>query len=473
LLEQVIRELAHFLNISYEEAKRRVENYNLADAARKWDEARPANVKEVEKFYKESDHYLYELIPWNYGDEFNKRVSPLFFYHNKKILEIGAGIGSLCIALQYAGNQTTYCDIADTLTAFARQRFQDRGFNIPTIKTLTGQRDYDMVVAIDFFEHIHKDALPGLLKEIAAVLKDGGFLYHRSTFNQQDIFPMHYDHSAYFIKMAKDAGLNLRDNHDLVKGGESQGIQIGIPIRGDMGDNIFYSFLGLKKPLGTKLTKVKSAGVDIARNEIIRKLEKDWLFFMDSDQTFHPDTLNRLLSWNLPVVSGLYFKSPGEPVPHVYRYAWQGDVHLYISMAKEVMNYLVRYKDDLEKAPQATILPAHKEDLIECDGVGGGCLLIHRRVLEAIKDPWFKCNEGAPAGEDFDFCRKVQAAGFKIFVDPGVICGHEQRDITGANHFLCWADPEKFGYPWGEAEITNKDSSTGDKTEVTNGSNSR
>jgi len=419
-------------------------------AADRWLDTPPDTREEVESFYKESDHYLYELIPWNYGDEFNRRVSPLFFYHNKKILELGAGIGSLAIALEYAGNHVTYCDISDRLSAFAQQRFQDRGFQIPQVKDLTGLKDFDIVVGIDFFEHIHKDALPDLLKEIYNVLKDDGFLYHRSNFKQQDIYPMHFDHSEYFNKLAKDAGLSLRENGDLIKSGESQGVQIGIPIRGDLKDNIFYSFIGLKKPLGTKLTKIRDVDVGLARNEIVRCLERDWLFFMDSDQTFHPETLNRLLSWNLPIVSGIYFKSPGNPIPHIYKYVYQNDSHLYVSKAVEVAAYLERYKEELSKAPAATILPARREDLIERDGVGGGCLLIHRRVLEAIGDPWFECANNLHMGEDFDFCRKAQEKGFKIYADPGVLCGHEQKDLIGHKHFMCWADPEHNEYPWGE-----------------------
>ena len=473
MLSQVIQELARFLGITVEEAKQRVEEYNVGIAAQKWVNENPKTVKQVTNFYQDADHYLYELIPWNYiSDEFNRKVSPLFFYHNKKILELGAGIGSLCIALEYAGNQTTYCDISDRLSAFALQRFQDRSFNIPIVKDLTGLRDFDIVVGIDFFEHIHPDALPKLLKEIAAVLKDDGFLYHRSNWKQQDIFPMHFDHSPYFNKLAKDAGLNLRENGDLVKSGESQGIQIGMPIRGDMGDHLFYSFLGLKKPLGTKLTKIKDVDIGLARNEIVRSLEKDWLFFMDSDQTFHPETLNRLLSWGLPIVSGVYFKSPGEPIPHVYKYVYQDESHLYISKAKEVAIYLERYKDELKDAPLATILPARREDLIECDGVGCGCLLIHRRVFEAIEDPWFVCKNNLHMGEDFDFCRKVQTAGFKIYADPGVLCGHEQRDLVGHKHFMCWADPEHNEYPWEEithSEISGPITNSTHKTTNTGG----
>jgi len=451
VLDQAIRELARYLEIPFEEAKQRVESYDIGIASQRWCNATPKTSGDVEAFYRDADHYLYELIPWNYASpEYHRRVQPLFFYHNKKILELGGGIGSLCIALQYAGNQTTYCDISPKLLGFARQRFQDRGFDIPIVSSLTGQRDFDIVVAIDTFEHIHKDALPGLLKEITAVLKDGGFLYHRSNFGQQDTYPMHFDHSKDFNRLAKEAGLNLRENGDLVKDGVTKGVQIGIPIRGDMGDNLFYSFVGLKKPAGTKLTKIRGVRVDEARNQIIRELEKDWLFFMDSDQTFPPDALNRLLSWDLPIVSGIYFQSPNVPTPHIYKYEFQDGNHYYKSMAKEIQSYLIRYKAELEQSFPAVVLPARREDLLECDGVGGGCLLVHRRVFEAIKDPWFECNPGTQVGEDFNFCRKVQTAGFKIFADPGVLCGHEQKDVIGHKHFLHWADPEQFPYPWGQ-----------------------
>ncbi|GAG88137.1 unnamed protein product [marine sediment metagenome] len=266
---------------------------------------------------------------------------------------------------------------------------------------------------------------------------------------------MHYDHSAYFNKLAKAAGLNLRDNGDFVKGGEARGVQIGIPLIGDMPDEIFYSFLSLMKPPGTKLTKVKGKGADIARNVIVEALEKDWLFFMDSDQTFHPETLTRLLSWDLPVVSGVYFKSPGQPVPHVYRYAWKDKEHLYLSLINEIFQFLAPHKDKLKGELPATILPARREDLLEVDGVGAGCLLVHRRVFEAIDPPWFKYSDGKTVGEDFDFCRKVQEAGFKIYCDPGVLCGHKQKDFISHQHFFNWITTAKkeieYPYPWGES----------------------
>lgn len=465
-LDGAVRELARFLGIPFEEVLKRIQEYTLLEAAERWRNANPQTAQEVEEWYRKEagDHYLFELTAWNYASPvFHSYIQPLLTYHGKKILEIGAGIGTLCIALAYAGNQVTYCDISGQLSAYTQQRFAERGLDIPIVKDLRSLRDFDIVVANDFFEHIHKDALPKLLQQIAGCLKDQGFVYHRSNFKQQDIFPMHFDHSEYFAKMAKDAGLVERSNGDLVKGGASFGVHIGIPCLGELPDECLFSFIGMSKPPGTKMTKISNRPADAARNEIIKKLEKDWLFFMDSDQTFHPETLKRLISWDLPVVSGLYFKSPGNPIPHAYKYAYQEtqagpvkDAHFYANVIDPLMNYLTKHEAILKANSEAVILPATKEDLIEVDGVGGGCLLIHKRVLDAIEPPWFEYNVGTNVGEDFYFCRKVQAAGFKIFLDPGVICGHRQKGFIGAQHFLSWISTHGkkidgvYPYPWGE-----------------------
>ncbi len=100
--------------------------------------------------------------------------------------------------------------------------------------------------------------------------------------------------------------------------------------------------------------------------------------------------------------------------------------------------YLSRFNDKAEDNVLATIFPAAKDDLIECDGVGCGCLLIHRSVFEKIKPPYFVMNQGKYGGEDFYFCRKAKRAGFKIYADPGVLCGHKPKQLIGYQYFLRW-----------------------------------
>ena len=68
--------------------------------------------------------------------------------------------------------------------------------------------------------------------------------------------------------------------------------------------------------------------------------------------------------------------------------------------------------------------------MVEADVVGAGALLIHRRVLERLPDPWFKFTyEGRDndegVSEDFYFCKKAKEAGFTIIVDTAVQCPHD------------------------------------------------
>ena len=64
-----------------------------------------------------------------------------------------------------------------------------------------------------------------------------------------------------------------------------EGVQIGLPMVGDIPDEGFCSIIGLQKPKGSKLIKVSNMPIDIARNQIVDKLEREWLFFIDSDVT--------------------------------------------------------------------------------------------------------------------------------------------------------------------------------------------
>lgn len=452
-MENTIKELARFLGEDEDEVRERVKNYHPRQLAKEWSKVPHRTGEEVEEFYKNAESYLYELIPWNHTDVFWNRIAPLMHYHNKRILEVGAGNGSLCISLALNGNQVTYCDINERVFNFAKQRFTDRLLPIKMVKNLKGLRDYDIVVAIDTLEHIHPDALPKLLKDMAKCLKDGGFIYHRSNFWQQDLFPMHYDHNSVLDGLATDAGLIPRPNGDLVKGKQTEGVQVSVPMRIDQHkSSLTKDLMGLDIPPHSRFVTAAGKPVDMARNVLVAECNRDWIFFMDQDQTFHPDTIKRLMSWNKNIVSGVTFKRLGEPIPMVYKYMWEeGKGHYYAPMVREIGEYLTKFQDDFKGRPQAIVGPPY--GLLECDSVSTGCLLVHRRVFDALEKPYFKCNEGHTAGEDFYFCRKAQEAGFKIYADPSVMSGHYSEYIRGFKHFLQWSHKEPFD--WMENEDPN------------------
>ena len=69
----------------------------------------------------------------------------------------------------------------------------------------------------------------------------------------------------------------------------------------------------------------------------------------------------------------------------------------------------------------------NKSGLQEVDAVGSGCMLISRRVLLRIKKPFERIYDEdgcVTIGADFNFCRKVKEAGFKIHVNYNYPCQH-------------------------------------------------
>ena len=66
IYDQAIAELARFLSISFQDAADSVAKYSALSAADKWIKSPHKTITEVENYYKDNDHYLYELIPWNY-----------------------------------------------------------------------------------------------------------------------------------------------------------------------------------------------------------------------------------------------------------------------------------------------------------------------------------------------------------------------------------------------------------------------
>lgn len=127
-----------------------------------------------------------------------------------------------------------------------------------------------------------------------------------------------------------------------------------------------------------------------------------YLFFLDDDVVPPPNTIHQLISLNLDIVSGLYYRRamPIHPVA------------------------LVESKEGPSPVPLSNL-----EGIQKVDFVGAGCLLIKRHVLEKMHKPWFEWTldkeiPGRKLSEDFEFCRRAKMHGFDIHVDTRLKCKH-------------------------------------------------
>jgi hypothetical protein len=63
-----------------------------------------------------------------------------------------------------------------------------------------------------------------------------------------------------------------------------------------------------------------------------------------------------------------------------------------------------------------------KDQLVECDAVGFGAVLINVDVLKKLPKPWFTAATGM--GEDIQFCYEARRAGIKVYMDTATKLGH-------------------------------------------------
>ena len=183
-------------------------------------------------------------------------------------------------------------------------------------------------------------------------------------------------------------------------------ILIAIPTARYIEADTFKSIYDLEVPEGYETTFQYFYGyrVDQVRNLIADWVVRDfdYLFSVDHDITFPPDTLKKLLAHDQDLVSGVYRQRLEPQQLEIYE-PWGG------RMSTEDL-YAKNWR------------------LIGIGGCGFGCVLVKKEVLESVGYPQFEyhpaLDHGNTISEDTDFCKKAIVKGFKLWCDPSVRCGH-------------------------------------------------
>lgn len=165
--------------------------------------------------------------------------------------------------------------------------------------------------------------------------------------------------------------------------------------------------------------------LDNARNHCVNEFMKisknddDRLFFIDDDMVFAGNSLDVLINHDKDIVALLYFMAKPDdngylcPLPIACRHDENKDYKLYME----------------------------GQGLTEIDATGGGAIMIKRKVFKDIGQRPYQYiynKDGSLAlVADFNFCRKAQEKGYKIYIDFDNHCGHlKQIDLREYNRFL-------------------------------------
>lgn len=227
---------------------------------------------------------------------------------------------------------------------------------------------------------------------------------------------------------------------------------IAIPTRDDVSAQLFislmntdWSFLPENQPIHWSI--IQGSILPAQRNELVQRMEGDWILFIDSDMSFRPQAVAQLIAareeHDLDILGGLCFQrvAPYQPTLYMREHPTSG-------------GYLFLEKWD--------------SDIVEVDGTGLAFMVIHRRVFERMvqqlddrpefiwpplaermrtRPPdFFRWTGGV--GEDLRFCQDAKTTGSKIFVDTRIEIDHIGTATFNRQSFLrelAVRDPETEG----------------------------
>jgi hypothetical protein len=190
---------------------------------------------------------------------------------------------------------------------------------------------------------------------------------------------------------------------------------------------------------GQYLRKVAGTmGVAAGRNEIVRAFmasDAEWLFMVDTDMGFAPDTVDRLvesaMAHGVGMMGALAFcqKQDKDMAPAPFngsRLRIQPTLYQLVrveSTGEQGFRSMTRYRRDAFQSVDAT---------------GAACMVVHRDVLAAVgEDPFHPMRVDGAGGhgtprtfsEDLSFCVRVRAADFVIGVDTSIKTTHYKGGI--------------------------------------------
>lgn len=157
---------------------------------------------------------------------------------------------------------------------------------------------------------------------------------------------------------------------------------------------------------------------ELGRGQLVDEMEGEWLLQVDTDHSFAPDLLIRLLEiqkkHHAPVVSAIYqFKHPPHsPVAGL----WTGD---------KTLTPLLDWDRSAE--------------VIQVGACGAGALLVRKEVFKRIKEELreapFAITEGL--SEDYSFCRRCRTLGIPVVLAPQVEAHHIVRSTLHIGDYRC------------------------------------
>lgn len=172
------------------------------------------------------------------------------------------------------------------------------------------------------------------------------------------------------------------------------------------------SLAGTRQPNDTHLSVMASASVVENLNQIIRQLrpEDEWVWILGDDHVWPQDTLMSLLE----IMDGNDEIDVLVPLVAKRNPPW----HLVVFHEAGV------HEDGMPRWQPFGWEEIPETGEFEVDAAGSAGMLVHREVLDAIGDPWFRSTGGVILNEDVTFCSDARERGYSVYATADVTMGH-------------------------------------------------
>jgi len=197
-----------------------------------------------------------------------------------------------------------------------------------------------------------------------------------------------------------------------------------------------------------------SDGIPAARNKAVTDFladkDAEWLFWIDTDMGFEPDTIDRLLEVadpvERPIVGGLCFAQK-QTVPDGMG-GWR------TALAPTIYDWTT-----IEATGETGFLSRRDypvNTLVRAAGTGSACILIHRTVFERMAEAggrnWYDRIPNPTAnnrllGEDLSFCLRAGAIDIPLYIHTGVRTTHFKPAWLGEADYWASVTPPPASEP--------------------------
>jgi SAM-dependent methyltransferase len=205
-VSRTVSDLAEYSEVSPDSARELLAT-STAALATSWNAAPPTDPEAVSRWYSDnSRHYLFDLAQFHLAYKHVAFSLDVINLAKGRVLDHGAGIGDVALALARRGRSVTYVDVPGETQGFARWRAEREGLDVAFANDLEqAPGPFDTIISLDVLEHVAEPE--PVVDALVDRLAPNGVFVVTAYFGPTKAHPMHMNHDLDLKRYLAAKGL--------------------------------------------------------------------------------------------------------------------------------------------------------------------------------------------------------------------------------------------------------------------------